>query len=80
MELIISYEQIVGVLYQLSENQLISLRHEIDRLREEPKKILDREAFQHFLLSAPTMSADQYKTFKRNRKHFNQWRRKKKSV
>ena len=36
---------------------------------------IDKTDFQKFLLSGPVMSDDQYSAFKKNRKTFNQWRR-----
>lgn len=70
------YLQIMDLVKQLSVNQMEKLIAETKIMLEEETIKNDIPSFQEFLLTAPTMSDQQYELFLENRKTFNQWRTK----
>ncbi|MEZ4776484.1 MAG: hypothetical protein R3D00_25130 [Bacteroidia bacterium] len=72
----IAYEQVIEIIRQLPVNQIARLLVDAKGILEKEKPHEDISAFQRFLLTAPTMSDEQYEMFVENRKMFNQWRKK----
>jgi hypothetical protein len=72
----IGYSQILEIVKQLPVNQVVKLMVDAQSILEIDKETSEKKSFQQFLLSAPTMSENQYELFTENRKLFNQWRTK----
>lgn len=76
MKIQLDYGQVLEIVKQLPINQMAKLTYDIKEILEVDTPKQDANAFQKFLLSAPTMSDEDYETFLENRKKFNQWRMK----
>lgn len=76
MELMVDvkYEEVLKLVKQLPAAKIRQLKSALDEKFIEKKANREISDFQKFLLSAPVMTDSQLKTFKENRKHFNQWR------
>ncbi len=74
LRLKIGYNQVLDIVKQLPESQIQKLLFDTEKLLEKPKLATERSAFQKKLLSAPTMTDEQYKVFLETRKHFSKWR------
>ncbi len=70
----VKYEEVLKLVKQLPASKIRQLKSALDEKFIEKKANMEISDFQKFLLSAPVMTDDQLKTFKENRKHFNQWR------
>lgn len=76
LKIALSYEQILAIVQQLPSSDLSKLYAEIDTFLEKRQKNKDISAFQAFLLTAPTMTDEEYESFVENRKTMNKWRSK----
>ncbi|MCU0444442.1 MAG: hypothetical protein MUE85_05940 [Microscillaceae bacterium] len=72
----LAYEQVLEIVKQLPANQIHKLLTDAKIISESEKSTAKSSDFQKFLLSAPTMSDEQYEDFLKNRAKFNQWRTK----
>jgi len=72
----IGYEQLVDLIKKLPAAKINELKSTLNESFIQEKAKGELSEFQNFLLTAPTMSADQYKQHTADRKHFNAWRTK----
>jgi len=70
----IGFGQVVHLLEQMPAKQVAKIRNEFSELYIAEKAKAEITDFQQFLLSAPTMSAEQYSEFNEQREHANLWR------
>ena len=70
----IGFGQVIHLLEQMPAKQVAKIRNEFSDLYLVEKAKAEVTDFQHFLLSAPTMSAEQFSSFNEQRQHFNLWR------
>lgn len=69
----INIDQLLHFIKNLPEDQLVKIRNEVNKTLE-LKSSENKDDLLELILNAPTMSKDQYKTFRENRKKFNEWR------
>ncbi len=73
----LAYQQILEIIKQFPISQVQKLLIDTQNVLEEKKVQKNTSSFDNdFLLSAPTMTDQQYEEFLENRKQFNQWRKK----
>jgi|GEM_PF-860310 len=74
------YSQVWYLIKQLSDNQIIKLREELEKefFNRVIQIRIEKSTIEKLVLSAPIMTDEQYLAFRKQRKHFNQWRRQKK--
>ncbi|MCL2073088.1 MAG: hypothetical protein FWH18_04145 [Marinilabiliaceae bacterium] len=70
----LAYSQIFNLVSQLPANQKVKIKYELTENSIDEKSEAEMSDFQTFILSAPTMSDEQYSKFKEHRTHFNRWR------
>jgi hypothetical protein len=70
----IQYEQLINIIRHLPANQLAKIKSDLNNNIVVSNSETDKTDFQKFLLKGPVMTDLQYKSFKENRKAFNQWR------
>jgi hypothetical protein len=70
----IGYNQVWHLVNQLPANQIAKIKYELSENSIVEKSKREISDFQKFILSAPTMSDEQYDNFNQQRQHFNQWR------
>jgi hypothetical protein len=70
----VGFGQIIHLLNQMPANQIAKIKYEFPDVYIAEKAKAETTDFQHFLLSAPVMSSEQYSDFSEQRQNFNLWR------
>ena len=72
----LAYNQVLEIIRQFPTHQIAKLLIDAQNIMQQEKVKKDNTEFRAFLLSAPTMSSNEYEKFLENRNTFNQWRTK----
>lgn len=74
----ISYTELLEAIQHLPQEEAEMLQQALQKNLTQKRKNVSakkrHQAFQELLLSAPTMSTEQYRKFMEERKHFNEWK------